>query len=492
MASQDYQDRMKYVGLTRKFLNDYNVDLRGMKPDTTLATNNYLNVWAFGRTGNEYILYYKAGGNSTISGMPATYNSYWFNPRTGTSQTAVPASGSTFTAPDANDWVLYIRKPKNTDVQPWVTASPLAVNCKDTADISVLIKNNGTLDLFNVKINYKLDNSAVVSQTRTFSPWLQTNEKRWIHLAKELKNIATGNHTLKIWTSNPNDATDSNTANDTLTLAFNVTNIGKPLMFSEDFENGLPADWSIFNPDGKEAWFVYAGAGYNSAKSAVVNNHAYTGAYFVADYLAMPEMNLTTAQAPQLSFWYSHVSKPVSYRYDSMDVIISTDCAKTFQSIWSLGGSTLNTGAANANIFIPATPGEWMNATVDLSPYKTSTKAIIAFRNWSNNNNSLLLDKINIMDVTAVVEEEIVNTVSVFPSPATNLVNMICQLEKQGSLKIEIINTIGQVMFSQAIEGQQMGKTPFPINVSALPSGFYQVRVTGNGFLSYGKFVIAR
>lgn len=490
MASQDYQDKMKYVGFTRKFLNDFNVDLRGMKPDTTLATNNFLKIWALGRIGEEYVLYYKAGGNSNIAGLPANYNAYWFNPRTGASQTATPTGGNKFTTPDNNDWVLYIRKPKNTDVQPWEITSPLANNCKDTADVSVLIKNNGTLDLYSVKLNYKLDNNPVVTTTQNLSPWVKVNDTRRIFLVNELKNLSPGNHTIKIWTSSPNDGADTNVGNDTITRLFSVTSTGKPLMFSEDFESGMPADWSTFNPDGGQNWFVFGGAGYNSSKSAAVNNHAYTGAYFEADYLALPEVDLTTGQVPQLSFWYSHASKPVSYRYDSLEVLISTDCARTFQSIWSAGGNALNTGAANAGLFVPSSPGDWTNATVDLSPYKASTKAIIIFRNWSNNNNSLLIDKINITDVTAVEDANEAIAVSVFPNPASGMVAVNARLSLNAQVSIRLMNILGENVYSDQVILNADGNFSCRMDVSKFAAGVYQMVISAPGQMIQKKIIV--
>lgn len=496
MASQDYQDRLKYVGFSRKFLNDYHVDLRGMKPDTTLASNNYLNVWALGRMNSEYILYYKAGGNSTINGMPANYNAWWFNPRTGTSQTAIPANGNTFTAPDNNDWVLYIHKPKKTDALPYQITSPLAYNCKDTTDLSVLIQNNGTLDMFNVKLNYKLDNNAVVTSTQALSPWVKHAEKRWILLPNELKNLSQGNHTLKIWTSNPNDVVDSNTANDTLTYSFNVTSSGKPMLFSEGFENGMPADWTTFNPDGKENWWVYTGAGYTSTKSAVVNNFAYTGAYFEPDYLALPEVDLTSAQNPFITFMYSHASKPVAYRYDSLSVMISTDCGNTFTSIWSKGGSALNTASASATIFIPAAASEWMQEEIDLNAYKTSTNAILVFTSWSNNNNSILIDNINILDSLSTTSAEDASTlfsVTVYPNPATESVQINFNVQQIEDVKLKLVNALGQVVKENELGIQQAGNHSVKMDVRNYPAGIYNLMLeSGDKMVSVQKMVLVR
>jgi hypothetical protein len=492
MSSADYQNRLKYVGYAKKFLNDFNVDLRGMSADAGAVTNDTNFIWCLARTGEEYIIYMKNGGNTTVSGLPATYNAFWFNPRTGTNQAATASTGTNFIAPDNNDWVLYIRKPKKTDVEPVDVMAPLHDDCKDTMSVYAQIENKGGLDLYNIKVSYKLDNNAAVTQTFAFSPWIKTGEKTWVSFPQALKNIAGGSHTLKIWTSVPNDATDSNMANDTLTLSFNNGTQGKTLPFVEDFETGLPADWTVFDPDGKETWFVY-GAGYNSGNSAVINNYAYTGAYFQPDYLAVPGVDLTTAATPQLSFWYSHASKPTSYRYDSLEVLISTDCAGSWTPIWTAGGSALNTAPAKASLFIPSTPGEWMNATVDLTPYNTSSEAIIMFRNWSNNNNSILLDKINIdnANMTAVEEEAYANTLNVFPNPASEFIYVSYTVAEKAELKLKLVNALGQTVAETAY-GTREGKFDAQLDVRSYPAGIYNLILTvGNKEVMCKKAMIA-
>jgi hypothetical protein len=102
LDSQDVTDGMRYVGYTRKFLQDLAVDLRGMQPSDSLVSNG----WCYAKSGERYVLYLMNGGSTTVSGLPASYVARWFNPRDGLNQPA--AGGPTFTAPNGNDWVLYI------------------------------------------------------------------------------------------------------------------------------------------------------------------------------------------------------------------------------------------------------------------------------------------------------------------------------------------------------------------------------------------------
>jgi hypothetical protein len=104
LASQDAVDGMRYVGFQRKFVSDLGIDLAGMRP----YDNEVSNGWALGNYGSEYIVYLPNGGSTSIYSLASTSRAVWFDPRSGISFNAGP--GTNFTAPDTNDWVLYVRR----------------------------------------------------------------------------------------------------------------------------------------------------------------------------------------------------------------------------------------------------------------------------------------------------------------------------------------------------------------------------------------------
>jgi hypothetical protein len=97
---------MKWVGLSRTFIESQNVDLRGTKPMDSIATNG---AWVLAKPGNEYIVYLQSGGSTTLSGLPTSRTASWFNPKNGGTSNA--GNGPTFTAPSNADWVLYVTSP---------------------------------------------------------------------------------------------------------------------------------------------------------------------------------------------------------------------------------------------------------------------------------------------------------------------------------------------------------------------------------------------
>ncbi|MCG7850590.1 MAG: hypothetical protein MIO93_15640, partial [ANME-2 cluster archaeon] len=82
-----------------------------LAPNKSIVTAG--SAFAVENSGNEYVLYLPSGASTTVdlTAASGTLSVEWYNPRTGTyqGQTTVEGSASrTFTAPDSNDWVLYI------------------------------------------------------------------------------------------------------------------------------------------------------------------------------------------------------------------------------------------------------------------------------------------------------------------------------------------------------------------------------------------------
>jgi len=104
LASDDAAAGMRSVGYQRKFVSAFGIDLAGMEPYDGEVSNG----WALGRYGTEYIVYLPRGGTTSVYSMVSTTKAVWFNPRDGSSFDA-GCCGTTFAAPDENDWVLYVR-----------------------------------------------------------------------------------------------------------------------------------------------------------------------------------------------------------------------------------------------------------------------------------------------------------------------------------------------------------------------------------------------
>lgn len=104
VRSRGVIEGMKYLGFVPKFIRDLSVNLRGMVPSDELVSNG----WCLARPGEEYVVYLITGGETTVKNLPERCTATWFNPRT--AEQLPGPSGPVFKAPDANDWVLHIRR----------------------------------------------------------------------------------------------------------------------------------------------------------------------------------------------------------------------------------------------------------------------------------------------------------------------------------------------------------------------------------------------
>jgi len=103
-----YSQGAKEMGYLRLFWD--RTEFWKMSPKNNLVSSGYL---LGNNLGKEYVIYLPNGGSTTVdlSSLPGSLNVEWYNPRTGTYQGQTTVQGGTsriFTAPDSNDWVLYI------------------------------------------------------------------------------------------------------------------------------------------------------------------------------------------------------------------------------------------------------------------------------------------------------------------------------------------------------------------------------------------------
>ncbi|MCC6581813.1 MAG: T9SS type A sorting domain-containing protein, partial [Phycisphaeraceae bacterium] len=115
------------------------------------------------------------------------------------------------------------------------------------------------------------------------------------------------------------------------------------------------------------------------------------------------------------------------------------------------------------------------------------------FINWSNNGNSTLIDNVNITTtVTGVPEENSMLSLNVFPNPSSDQIQIGCQLEKQGELKMKLVNSMGQVV-EEVDHGIQQGYHVSRMDVKKYPAGIYNLLVsTGDDRMMVKKIVVLK
>ena len=304
---------------------------------------------------------------------------------------------------------------------------PTGMVCSYSFSPQVNLRNWGTDTLFTCDINYQIDAGPI----QTYN-WIGSLPSLAI-LNVTLPTVTTtaGNHTFKSYTTNPNSVTDGNTANDTTGSNFNVVVLGQSLPFSYGFEPATfpPTGWSLYNPDGAISWARRSGVAKTGTASMWFNSKNYTCNGCI-DIITLPNLDLTTATFPQLTFQvaYRLLSDPsLSPNWsDTLRVDLSNDCGQTWNNLYFKAGTSLTTivPTFSTTAFTP-TASNWRLETLDLSSFASNNNVLLRFKVTSDYENNLYVDDINISSPTGVASNEQENFISVFPNPQIRFLTLI-------------------------------------------------------------------
>jgi len=286
-----------------------------------------------------------------------------------------------------------------------------------------------------------------------------------------------GNHILTVYVSNPNNNTDEDITNDTLSVAFQyyppVTTV------SESFENNTfpPAGWDILNPDNAITWKRVTGIGKTGTASVMINNYNYS-TIGQKDDLRLPDINLQNVDSAFFSFQVAAATyTPVSSKgnvWDTLEVLISTDCGLNYTSIYKKYGSSLVTmTTADTSAFMP-TSSEWRKDSINLADYLGQPDILITFRNTNGYENNVFLDDINVR--TVIVNPNLKKQgFLVTPNPTSGTIAVQFYPQPSGLRAIQIFNLMGQKLEEININNGQANNY-YSFNLSKYAAGTYIVR----------------
>jgi hypothetical protein len=80
---------------------------------------------------------------------------------------------------------------------------------------------------------------------------------------------------------------------------------------------------------------------------------------------------------------------------------------------------------------------------------------------------------------------------TVYPNPASEVINISLSLRQQSELNIQMVNAAGQIIFS-ANQSFSIGENAFSIPAKNIASGIYLVRIQGDSFGYLKKVVVLK
>lgn len=361
---------------------------------------------------------------------------------------------------------------RNYDAQLRSVNQPVQRICSSSFTPAVTIQNLGAQTLTSLVISSKIDNGSI--STYNWKGSLSKLASTDVNL-NSLTTTA-GNHILTVYITNPNSNPDEDVTNDTFSIAYQYYVPVETVSESFETTSFVPAAWDIVNPDNSISWKRVTGYAKTGNASVVVNNYDYTNKG-EKDDLRLPEVTLTGMDSAFLSFQvaaaaYTTLSSGDN-EWDTLEVLISTDCGQNYTTLYKKFGSNLVTRiSSTTNEFRPAA-NEWRKDSVDLTNYIGTNNVLLAFRNTNGYENNIYLDDINVRTVKINPNLKSQGFL-VTPNPTRGVITVQFYPQPANLRGVQVYNTAGQKIAEVLTNGQ--ANNLYSINIANQPAGMYIVR----------------
>lgn len=277
--------------------------------------------------------------------------------------------------------------------------------------------------------------------------------------------------------------TDANGQQDSDTLFIEVNQFGLPTIIAEGFEGSfLPSGWTQFNQDNGGQWALATNAGASgTSKSALFDNFNIDSQSTYDDLRT--HLNTTGMQTPVLTFDVAYARWGGNYS-DTLEVLVSTDCGQTFNSLYVKGGTTLATAPDNQNFFVP-TSAQWRTDSVSLAGYENIPLLMVVFRNRGHWGNCVYIDNVNIGNNTSsVANPATMEQPYIYPNPVSPG-SCLNGLLPEGKYLLTIYDINGKTIHSENIG------SGFKWDIgNEMPSGLYTINIRGEKTIWNRKIIV--
>ena len=246
--------------------------------------------------------------------------------------------------------------------------------------------------------------------------------------------------------------------------------------YSEGFENTLGA-WTQSADDDID-WRTNSGSTPSSGTGPTGDHTSGFAKYLYIEAsgscygetakLVTPCIDLgTTIAYPFMTFWY-HMYGGNTMDTLSVDVF---DGTTWHLSKFKVGGNQGNT---------------WRRGTVDLTPY-TGKTIKLRFNGTTGNfwNTDIAIDDINISDHTSIKEDELANSIAIFPNPNQGEFNLNINNAQLNSVDVSIYDMFGRIVYQKNLTNKNNR-----ISLSDISAGVYTVKVSFNGQSTTKRIVV--
>lgn len=296
-------------------------------------------------------------------------------------------------------------------------------------------------------------------------------------------------------TSSNGIASNTNTFTAKVYVLANTTNTNYIVPFTDGFENAtnFNNDWVRVNHDNDTTWRRFTNTSYSGSACVGIKN--YDNMAPLKDELISPAYDLSALSTATLNFRLHFATQTVN-DYDKLEVFMSTNCGASWTIKYTRLASALKTVTVNytSSHIPPVGSTEWRQETIGLTTNTWGSNPVrFKFKFTSGGGNNIFIDDINLFGTTATRISEIINenSVSIYPNPVQNNLNINLGLIKNSDVEINIKDVAGKTVLSKNNKLIK-GDNTLNIETANLASGLYFVQISTEGFTSTKKIVISK
>ncbi len=301
-------------------------------------------------------------------------------------------------------------------------------SCNTAVPAKVLVQNKGAETLNSIGLRYTWNGTL---QHYTWTGTLPSFAHTEISLPAFT--ATAGNHSLQVTIDTLNSNPDPVAGNNSASSDFRITTTSSVLPFRESFQNETYTDRWLTQPSGDLLlpWtFDEDSLNIGTFNTIFVFDNSNR-----REEILSPVLNLSSLSSPYVAF-------DVAYNYtaftadfigidtvfaDTLEVLVSTDCGATYQSVYKKAGAALATFAQPIKnpasldaYFISPADTNWRRELIDLSPYASSTDAVVKFSYISALGGVIFLDKIYFENEQTNIATPEKPLVQLYPNPVSD------------------------------------------------------------------------
>lgn len=413
--------------------------------------------------------------------------------------------------------------------------------------------NYGSAAVTSMTINYQVDAGTPVSQNLTGLNIAGVSGTYNYSFSAPWVAGPVGNHTIKVWASNINGNADLNTANDEVSGSISVASqlVTRVTCIEEFTSSTCPPCASLnatFDPLLADNNANVTGAGfsnvtaikyqmnwpspgtdpsYNADGVARQNYYGVSGipdVYMDGQPVSGNQASIDAAKAKSspmaLTVSATKGGNLISVSATVTPYITVPSGVKLFIAVLEkeytyTGGTTSQTTYHHAmRKMIPNGSGITLNNLVDATPVtQTGSYSFTVATGIPAQNSYSLWTSMDNLEVVAFVqntatgevyqaalatitagENELTNgfNAKLYPNPVKDNLILNINADRNADASLDIVNTLGQVVYSERIESIPAGENRYQINTSNMESGIYSARINFGGNVQTVKFTVAK